>query len=683
MEKFREKFIEEASDLINELEKLLLEIEGDKANNELIQQIFRVMHSLKGGSAMFGFHKIDQFTHHLENIYDLIRNDKLAISDDILDVTLASVDHLRNLMHEGDDSDTRNQVQHDLLLSKILQISDENTINKVTSLTIQETDNRAIDELATYYISFKPKKNIFKFGTNPLYLIDELCDIGETKVFVRTDNLPDFDSLISTECHIYWDIFLATNQGINAIGEVFIFADDQCDLKVNKISDINLLEEESFLGIIDETIKNQKEIDINQLTQLTHDLEKVFIRAQKDQIKEKLATTNVDTNISSIRVSSDKLDNLINWVSELVTIQARLSLFAKETETNGLVPIAEEVEKITRRLRDDVFSIRLIPVENMLTRFQRLVRELSHQLGKDVVFKTEGTETELDKNIIEALADPILHIIRNSLDHGIESAEERQKQGKPKRATILLKAFYSGTNVIIEITDDGKGIDPDKIINQAILKGLIAPDTELNKKEILDLLFQPGFSTAEKVTKVSGRGVGMDVVRRKITEIRGEVDIDSEINEGTKLTIKLPLTLSIIDGLLVQIDDTKFVIPLSSVDKCFEFKHTVLVNSVNNLIRTDNNEIAYLNLRNLFKVEGEAPETEHVVAVQFGDLKIGLSVDNIIGQYQAVLKPLGKLYKKQQSISGATILGDGTVALVLDTNQLITQFAQDETKIGG
>jgi len=683
MEKFREKFIEEANDLINELEKLLLDIEGNQDNPDLIQQIFRVMHSLKGGSSMFGFNKMDKFTHHLENIYDLIRNKKLKINEEILDITLASVDHLRNLVHEGEDADTQNQEQHDLLLSKILQLIDENVVIDETSPTIQETDSRDIEDEATYYISFKPHANIFKFGTNPLYLIDELCEIGPTKVFVRTDELPEFDTINNTECHLYWDIFLVTNLGINTIGEVFIFADEQCDLSIHKISDINLLEEESFLGIIDETIKNQKEIDINQLKQLTNDLEKVFVKAQEDQTKQTINFSTIDANISSIRVSSEKLDNLINWVSELVTIQARLSLFAQETETNGLTPISEEVEKISRRLRDDVFSIRLIPIENMITRFQRLVRELSQELNKDVVFKTEGTETELDKNIIEALADPLLHIIRNSLDHGIETTDERQINGKPKRATILLKAFYSGTNVIIQISDDGKGIDPEKIRNQAILKGIITSDSELNKKDTFDLLFQPGFSTTQKVTKVSGRGVGMDVVKRKIAEIRGEVDIDSEINEGTTITIRLPLTLSIIDGLLVQIGTTKFVIPLSSVYKCYEFKHETLANSINNLIRTDNQEIAYLNLRELFEIEGDAPETEHVVAVQFGDTRIGLSVDNIIGQYQAVLKPLGKLYKKQQTISGATILGDGTVALVMDSNKLINQFANNQIKVGG
>jgi two-component system chemotaxis sensor kinase CheA len=683
MEKFRDKFVEEANDLINELEKVLLELEAQPTNIDVIQQIFRVMHSLKGGSAMFGFNKMDKFTHHLENIYDLIRNNKLAISNDIMNITLASVDHLRNLIKEKDDTDNSNKVQHDLLLAKILELINENVMGEDDGKTVQTIEPRNNREHATYYISFKPHDNIFNFGTNPLYLIDELVDLGQALVFPRFDNLPGMEILEPAKCYLYWDIFLATKQGINAISEVFIFADDQCDLNVKKISDLNLLDESSFIGIIEETIHNQKDINIDELTNLTNDLEKIYEKEKDKQAQTKLGGTSSDTNISSIRVSSEKLDNLINWVSELVTIQARLSLFATETETNGLMPIAEEVEKISRRLRDDVFSIRLIPIENMLTRFQRLVRELSQSLNKDVIFKTEGTDTELDKNIIEMLSDPLMHIVRNSMDHGIESNEERNSLGKPAKATILLKAFYSGTNVIIQISDDGKGIDPEKIKNHAISKGLIPADTELTKKEALDLVFLPGFSTAQKVTKVSGRGVGMDVVKRRIAEIRGEVELDSEINKGTTITIRLPLTLSIIDGLLVQIGETKFVIPLSSVDKCYEFKHTVLENSINHLIRTDEQEVAYLNLRDLFEIEGTPPTTEHVVVVQYGDVRIGLSVDNIIGQYQAVLKPLGKLYKKQQSISGATILGDGTVALVMDTNKLITQYANNEIKVGG
>ncbi|MGE4287861.1 MAG: chemotaxis protein CheA [Salinivirgaceae bacterium] len=683
MEKFREKFVEEANDLINELEKVLLELESQPNNVELIQQIFRVMHSLKGGSAMFGFNKMDKFTHHLENIYDLIRTNKLAINNDILNVTLASVDHLRSLVQEKDDSEKTNRVQHDLLLNKILEIINENVMGEENAKTMQPMTPRNNKEHATYYISFKPHPNIFNYGTNPLYLIDELVDLGQAMVFPRFDKLPGIDVLEPANCYIYWDIFLATNQGINAISEVFIFADDQCDLTVKKISELNLIEENSFIGIIEKAVQNKQEINIDELVSLTNDLEKIYEKEKETQLQAKIGATTADTNISSIRVSSEKLDNLINWVSELVTIQARLSLFAQETETNGLLAISEEVEKISRRLRDDVFSIRLIPIENMLTRFQRLVRELSQNLDKEVVFKTEGTDTELDKNIIEMLSDPLMHIVRNSMDHGIESKADRKKLGKPAKATILLKAFYSGTNVIIQISDDGKGIDPEQIKKHALSKGLITDDIELSKKEALELVFLPGFSTAKQVTKVSGRGVGMDVVKRKIAEIRGEVDLDSEINKGTTITIRLPLTLSIIDGLLVQIGETKFVIPLSSVDKVYEFKHETLLNAVNHLIRTDDNEVAYLNLRELFEIDGTPPETEHVIVVQYSDVRIGLSVDNIIGQYQAVLKPLGKMYKNQQSISGATILGDGTVALVLDTNKLITQFANSEIKVGG
>jgi two-component system chemotaxis sensor kinase CheA len=370
MEKFREKFIEEANDLINELEKVLLSLENQPNNPDLIQQIFRVMHSLKGGSAMFGFTKMDKFTHHLENIYDLIRNNRLVINNDILNITLASVDLLRGLVHEKDDEDTKNKVQNDMLVAKIMEIINENVMAESDGKTIQPMEQRQNREHATYYIGFKPHKNIFNFGTNPLYLIDELCDLGQYKVFPRFDRIPSLETLDATQCFIYWDIFLATNQGINAISEVFIFADDQCDLKVQKISDLNLLDEKSFIGIIEEAVRNQKEIDLDQMLLLTHDLEKIYEKEKEPQVTAKLGTTTAESSINSIRVSSQKLDDLINWVSELVTIQARLSLFAQETDSAELSAISEEVEKISRRLRDDVFGIRLIPIETMLTRFQ-------------------------------------------------------------------------------------------------------------------------------------------------------------------------------------------------------------------------------------------------------------------------------------------------------------------------
>jgi two-component system, chemotaxis family, sensor kinase CheA len=343
-----------------------------------------------------------------------------------------------------------------------------------------------------------------------------------------------------------------------------------------------------------------------------------------------------------------------------------------------LMPIAENVQKLSRQLRDVAFSIVLIPIENMLTRFQRLVRDLSSELGKDVVFVTEGAETELDKTIIESLADPLMHILRNSLDHGIEDAEQRAKSGKPKQGRISLKAFYSGANVMIKISDDGAGIDPEIITQKAIAKGIITADRKLSKREVLDLVFLPGFSTAKKVTDVSGRGVGMDVVKRKIADIRGEVEIDSELGIGTSITIKLPLTLSIIDGLLVKVEDTHFIIPLTFVDKIFAVEHSTIANTFNNVIVLDGKQVPFFYVRREFGHQESTQFYEQAIVVNFEEKSVGLIVDSVIGEYQAVLKPLGKHYKRQDMISGATILGDGTVALVMDSNKIIKLFANHQ-----
>jgi two-component system chemotaxis sensor kinase CheA len=367
----------------------------------------------------------------------------------------------------------------------------------------------------------------------------------------------------------------------------------------------------------------------------------------------------------------------MNLVSELVTNQASLSLQAENSKLPEMISIAENMEKVTRQLRDNVFDICLIPLDTIMIRFQRLVRDLSTELNKDIELVTEGTETELDKNIIESLADPIMHILRNSLDHGIESREERLLLGKPEKGKIILKAFYSGMNVYIQIQDDGKGIDTDKIKKKAISSGLISADAILDEKEVFDLLFTAGFSTAERVTDVSGRGVGMDVVKRKISDIRGSVEIDSRINEGTTITIKLPLTLSIIDGLLVKINNTFFVIQLPVVDKVYEIKTADLLRKSNRQIPLDGELIPCLYLREEFNMAGDSPERSKIILVKYNDQRIGLSVDEIIGEYQAVLKPLDKLFSRQDFVSGAAILGDGTVALVLDTNLIVDMYDKE------
>jgi len=676
MDNFKKKFIEEAGEHIQDLEQALLELENNPTDKPLIERVFRAMHSLKGSGAMFGFDKISEFTHNLETVYDLVRNGEMFVTGDLLNITLSSVDHLQSLLKEDDKISDGVQDQHNSLIEKIDEFIQKNTrsvINIAQSKSAAE--NAAL--FKTYYILFQPYEDIMNNGTNPLFLLDELSSLGECIAIPTTSKVPVLSEFDPNKCFTCWELILATDAEINAITDVFIFVEDDCLLEVNQICDFNIVGNKLFREKLQEAQKRKQEIGLSQIKEFVLNLTKPEVNKQLSKSKdEKFTPTSKDATISSIRVASDKLDQLMNLVSELVTTQARLSLYAENNSSPELLSIAENVQKLSRQLRDNAFSIVLIPIENMITRFQRLVRDLSKDLKKDVVFEAEGTETELDKTIIENLTDPLMHIIRNSLDHGIETPEVRKEKGKDPQGKILLKAFYSGANVILQISDDGAGIDPVFIRNKAIQKSLINPETQMSRKEILDLVFIPGFSTAANITDVSGRGVGMDVVKRKIADIRGEVEIESEVNIGTTLTIKLPLTLSIIDGLLVKIDAIFYVIPLSVIDKIYAIEHVKLTKAFNNMVILDGEQIPFFYLRKDFGLEDFTESIhEQIIVIRFEDKRVGIVVDTVIGEYQAVLKPLGKHYKKQEIISGATILGDGTIALVMDTNKAVKQFS--------
>ncbi len=676
MDNFRKKFLEEASEHIHELEKSLLELEIDPENKEIIEKVFRAMHSLKGGGAMFGFDKVSEFTHNLETVYDHVRNDKMKVNKPLLNITLASVDHLKRLLNEENEDPGSLLKDHEYLVKEIEGMAKSIVMPSTSreTATLVKTKAEPTADYKTYFIRFIPNPGIFDNGTNPLYLIDEISSLGETFSFPRTEKLPKIADIKPLRCYIYWDILLSTSSDINAITDIFIFVEDDCQLEINKIADFNLLREEKFMERMQLAKKNDEILHIEMLNELVSETKTLIEKREKKPV-DKTTITTKESSISSIRVSSDKLDLLMNLVSELVTTQARLSLYSESDTRTELIGIAENVQKLTRQLRDIAFSIVLIPIENMLTRFQRLVRDLSNELKKDVSFVIEGAETELDKTIIENLADPLMHILRNSMDHGIESPEARVKAGKPRQGKILLKAFYSGANVHIQVSDDGSGIDTDFIKSKAIAKGVLSPDAILSKKEILDLIFIPGFSTAEKITDLSGRGVGMDVVRRKISDIRGEVEVESEVGHGTTLTIKLPLTLSIIDGLLVKICNTHYIIPLAVVDKIYAVEHRKLVKAFNNVLILDGEQIPFFNLRQEFNEPESDALMEEVVVIRYEEKQVGIAVDTVLGEYQAVLKPLGKHYKRQEIISGATILGDGTIALVLDPNKTIKLFS--------
>lgn len=677
MEDLTAKFKEEAIDLINDLESALLVLEINPNDKTQVALIFRAMHSLKGTGAMFGFDKISSFTHNLETIYDFIKHDKIIINQDIINLTLSSVDIIKALLYEETNPeiiklyDNTTKKINDLIIS-----TDKEWINKpkIQQINILKTE---LESVSTYFISFIPNENIFRNGTNPLYLLDELTTIGETVVSPHIENIPELTEYSPSTCYTWWEVLLSTNQSIEDIRNVFIFVEDDCQLEINLISTMNLLADKDF------RIKfNNKPIEVKVkgfeqtkafIEQINIDKEKNIIPDQKINIK--------DNNISSIRVSTDKLDDLLKLVSEMITVQSRLSTYSEIEKQPELLSIAENIAKLTRQLRDNAYKISLIPINTMITRFQRLVRDLSLELGKDVSFESIGGETELDKKIVESITDPILHILRNALDHGIEDKTTRILKGKSERGKIRLKAFYAGSNVIIQIKDDGKGINPELIKNKAIEKGIISSKSILGKRDVFNLLFHPGFSTASKLTDISGRGVGMDVVRRNINDIRGEVEIDSVIDKGTTITLKLPLTLSIIDGLLIKISKTIFVIPLSSIYKIYAVNEYELKENYYNLIVLDGKQIPYYNLKEEFSMKSNSTKKMlHAIVVFYEEKLVALITDDILGEYQAVVKPLGKIYKFQELISGATILGDGNLALVMDTNKIVNKFSNHITK---
>ncbi|MFN8257646.1 MAG: chemotaxis protein CheA [Bacteroidales bacterium] len=672
MDNFQKKFIEEATDLINNLEESLLALEKEPENLELIAAVFRIMHSLKGGGGMFGFEAISNFTHNLETIYDEVRNNRLKISDDLLSITFSSVDHLRSLLNPDALKDKQIKKNHETLLAKVNEHVHKMNVSETSSVSIAESQEEGNEK--TYFIQFFPNEGIMDNGTNPLFLVDEIMGLGKGIAFPRLSKVPMLAKLDTNKCYTYWDILIVSEKPVEELKEVFIFVEDDCRIEFHKLADFNVISDKSSKDEIEILLESKDNVDIPNLKQFVKELG-IKRKSAKVSVKEKLNIFTKENVISSIRVDSEKIDQLMNLVSELVTTQASLSLYVEENQVYELNQLSENIENITRQLRDTAFSISLIPIETMLTRFHRLIRDLSMEFNKNIEFITEGAETELDKTLVQGLTDPLMHIIRNSVDHGIEPENERIEKGKTPQGMIYLKAFYSGAHVVIKIQDDGRGIDLEAVKKKAIEKDLIPADSQISDREILDLVFIPGFSTAENVTDVSGRGVGMDVVKKKIDEIRGTVDLESKRNIGTTITIKLPLTLSIIDGLLVEIKETKYVMPLNLVDKIYAVEHEKFSKAYNNLVIIDGEQIPFYNLRHEFGVVGNPLELEQLVTVKYEDKRVGLLVDNVIGEYQAVLKPLGKLYINHDIISGATILGDGTIALVLDTNKIIHEFS--------
>jgi two-component system chemotaxis sensor kinase CheA len=677
IDKFKAKFVEESLDNVNDLEEALFALENDMQSKDLIERIFRAMHSLKGGGAMFGFNHLSDFTHHLENIFDKVRNSKIEVTPDLISLTFSAVDEIKYLLEKGDLTAKDDLDEYNRMMGQIQNfLQGGGTGNQENSSVSGDDASAANSEEKTYLISFIPGEDLLQNGTNPLFLLDDLHALGKGHSIVYTHKIPSFDNIEPENNYCLWQIILSTAESVNEIKDVFIFVEDECDLSIEEVGKGGFEMNPAVEKLIENARNSNTLIKVSDLKVLLNKNETEGKKTEQEQENTETEQGRKksqlkDHKISSIRVASSKIDELVNLVSELVTIQAQLSVYAEKKGDNDILELAENVQKLSRQLRDNAFEISLIPMQTELMRFQRLVRDLSKELGKEIEFVIEGGDIELDKNIIEHLTDPLLHILRNSVDHGIEKPDERVAAGKSPKGNIYFKAYHAGASVLIEVTDDGRGIDVESIKAKAISKGMIEENEELSHKEILNLIFLSGFSTRDTVSGVSGRGVGMDVVRKKISEIRGEVTIDSEVGQGTTVTLRLPLTLSIIDGLLVKIGENQYVVPIASIEKIFALDKSQLKDSFNRVVIIDNEQLPYVDMREIFKEEVKESETPQMVLVRHEERRLGLMVDEVLGEHQTVVKPMGRYLTSHEVVSGASILGDGSISLVIDTNRVL------------
>jgi two-component system chemotaxis sensor kinase CheA len=646
-------FREEATDHLDDLESALLALEESPDSAELVQGVFRTVHTLKGSSAMFGFDNLARLAHMLEDVFDLVRKGRMNPEPGFLEAAFISKDVMSAMVGAMDDTsgDLRDRAENLITeLKKFLPKAGEevppHTDSPAPPLTGPGEAGGA-GGMRTYRIGFRPEQGVFRRGINILGILEDLRALGECSVNVLTDDLPMLEDMVALDCYLAWDIVLSTDKREDAIRDAFMFVEDASEISISIIKDA--------------PGSHAKEGPVES--------------------PEKRPGSNASASATSVRVPSEKLDSMVDLVGELVTVQARLKEAASVDEESEFYYISEDVERLTNALRDNAMGLRMIPISATFNRFKRLVRDLSVELGKEVELITGGGETELDKHVIERLNDPLTHILRNSIGHGIESPAERKAGGKSSRGMVYLSAEHSGGNVHIRIVDDGNGIDTEKVRTRAIEKGLVAEKQELTETEAYRLIFAPGFSTAETVSNVSGRGVGMDVVKKNIEALRGSIGIESEKGKGTTITLKIPLTLAIIDGLLVRIGEGDYVIPLTNVEECVEIRVEDLDDDVTGLAEVRGTLVPYVNLRKKFDIRGGVPPISQIVVTEGSGRRAGVLVDEVIGEIQTVIKSLGTMYRGVEGISGGTILGNGTVALILDVNQLFSESSKKELSL--
>ena len=660
-------FKEEAAELLADLEQMLLELENDPGNAECIGKVFRDIHTIKGSGAMFGYAELARFSHDVETVFDKVRAGELELDSALLGLTLTAKDHIGKLLSSPDASPD-DVVASDDILARLRPYLGGAPQGGSPSAPAQETvhEKRRFNPSAakTYLVRYRPAANTFMSGTDPLRLMDELSDLGRLWCLFRPEGIPPLETLDPVMVFGWWDILLISDAGLDALHDVFIFVEDDHGVEMGEVSPeaIRGADVPEFLKMMQAGAGKQFEGMRGEIAAWIS--EKI---SQRTVRKEPAADAQAT---ASIRVDSSRLDALVNLVGEMVIVQSRLSQAAATSGDAGLRSIAEDLQRLSSEMRDHTLGIRMVPIGSIYGTMRRLVRDLCQNMGKSVAFYGLGAQTELDKNVIDQLKDPLVHILRNSIDHGIEDPEARAAAGKPQKGSITLDATHSGGNILITITDDGKGIDVARVKAKALEKGLLAPTDTPSDKDILNLIFAPGFSTAQTVTNVSGRGVGMDVVKKNIESLRGTVEIESTPGLGCRLTIRLPLTLAIIDGLQVRVGTEFFVLPLSAVEACQE-RFLDAAPPVVGSMEYKGGLIPCVSVRGLLDVPGQQPGYERIVVTGVEGKWVGLAVDAVVGQQQAVIKPLSEALGGVRFIAGTTVNGDGGISVILDVANLI------------
>jgi len=714
-----ETFIAECRELLEDMETALLEVEAAEDKSEMVNAIFRAAHTIKGSSGLFSLDHVVAFTHAVESVLDKVRSGKLALADKLVVLLLACNDHIGKLVDgvaAGEQSgNPQLQAAGEPLLAQLRSYLDapKDEANASNSpdrgaRNVPTADTEQVQRINAdtvnadhWHISVRFAPDVLRNGMDPLSFIRYLGTMGKIKAIETVaDALPDADTMDPELCYLGFEIAFQTRVDKAAIEKVFEFVRDDCRLVIlpphshisEYISLISMLPGEvARLGdmLVRCGTLTPKELDMALDTQAdtpskpigTILVEQGSVRPEVVEAaltKQKQVRETAVNESKSIRVDADKLDNLINLVGELIIAGASVNLIAHRSKVIELTESTSKLATLVEEVRDSALQLRMVRIGATFNRFQRVVHDVSRDLGKDIALQIDGEDTELDKTVVEKIGDPLMHLVRNCMDHGIESAELRQQRGKPAQGTVKLNAFHDSGSIVITVEDDGGGLKKDRILTKAVERGLVEAGHHLSDSEIYGLVFEPGFSTAEKVTNLSGRGVGLDVVKRNITALRGTVGISSEEGAGTKVSIRLPLTLAIIDGFLVGIDKAVYAIPLDMIEECVAYS----AEPGHDYTNLRGEVLPFIRLRELFSVKGNPAKGENIVVLKHAGQKAGLVVDTLLGEFQTVIKPLGQMFAQSKCISGSTILGSGDVALILDVPQLVRQAMDKGSQVG-